>query len=119
MIFDGDCGFCRFWINRWKRVTVGFVDYVPSQELSVRQRFPELPERLFDESVQLIEADGRVFSGAEAVFRSLSYSPGKKWPLRLYQKVPLFAALTESVYRLIARNRPLFSRLSRFLFREK
>ena len=48
-IFDGDCGFCRAWIGRWKAMTGPRVDYAPSQE--VGERF--LGEPL--ESVDLVE----------------------------------------------------------------
>ena len=40
-IFDGDCGFCRAWIARWRAETGDRVDYAPSQEVAAR--FPEVP----------------------------------------------------------------------------
>ncbi len=114
MIFDGDCRFCTRWIHRWNQSTGDRVEYCPSQDSRVQEKFPELPSYIFNESVQFIETNGEVFSGAEAVFRSLAYSP-KKWPLRLYQKSSLFAALTEAAYRLVARNRTFFSWLTRLV----
>ncbi len=44
-VFDGDCGFCRLWIARWKARTGPKVDYAPSQE--VAERFPEIPKEQF------------------------------------------------------------------------
>ena len=41
LIFDGDCHFCRRWIERWREITAGAVEYAPSQE--VAERFPEIP----------------------------------------------------------------------------
>ncbi len=73
MIYDGHCNFCKFWIIRWQQATAGRVDYAASQEPRVREQFPEIPRERFEESVQFIETDGRVYSGAEAVFRSLTY----------------------------------------------
>ncbi|MCZ6572672.1 MAG: dual specificity protein phosphatase family protein, partial [Planctomycetota bacterium] len=38
LVFDGDCGFCRRWVERWKRETGDRVAYTPYQE--VGDRFP-------------------------------------------------------------------------------
>ena len=67
MIYDGDCGFCREWIARWRRLTGGRVDYATAREAAAR--FAEIPREEFDRAVQLVEPDGRVSSGAEAAFR--------------------------------------------------
>ena len=32
MLFDGDCGFCRFWMQRWRSKTRGQVDFAPAQQ---------------------------------------------------------------------------------------
>src|SRR5262244_3889781 len=89
LIFDGDCGFCRRWILRWKSWTAGRVDYAPSQEAA--PRFPEIPAETFRDSVVLVTPDGRWFEAAEAVFRSLSFAPGGGWMLTLYRALPGFA----------------------------
>ena len=34
MAFDGDCGFCRFWIERWRGATGSKVDYEPYQKVA-------------------------------------------------------------------------------------
>ena len=114
MIFDGDCGFCRLWIGRWKAETAGKVDFMPSQEAA--PLFPSIPEKDFAAAVQLVEPDGRRFQGAEAVFRSLSYAPGKGRWLAAYRRVPGFAAVSEAAYRFVAARRPAFSRLTRLLW---
>jgi predicted DCC family thiol-disulfide oxidoreductase YuxK len=31
MLFDGDCGFCRRWIGKWKELTGDRVRYAPYQ----------------------------------------------------------------------------------------
>ena len=72
LIFDGDCGFCRRWIERWKTQTRGRVDFSPYQE--VQTQFPQIPVEDFKRSVQLIEEEGRT-QAAEAVFRVLAHDP--------------------------------------------
>lgn len=112
LVFDGDCNFCTLWIRRWQQMTGDAVDYLPSQDASVAARFPEIPRERFGQSVQLIEADGLVYSGAEAVFRALAKNPKRQWPLKLFRSQPAVAKTTEWAYRLVANNRMFFSRLT-------
>jgi predicted DCC family thiol-disulfide oxidoreductase YuxK len=114
VIFDGDCGFCRFWLERWSGPDDP-VEYVPFQAPSVAERFPTIPHQRFVRAVHLVECDGRISFGAEAVFRLLAVH-GTRWPLALYQHVPGVQPLTESVYRLVAANRPFFWRLTTWLW---
>ena len=114
LIFDGDCGFCRRWIRRWEGITRGRVDYAPAQEAGTR--FPEIPKEAFERSVQLVTPEGKVFEGAEAVFRSLAYSPGHGWLLAAYRGVPGLATVTEGAYSLIARHRRAASAVTNALW---
>src|ERR1700682_6656787 len=116
LIFDGDCHFCRRWIERWRDLTAGAVEYAPFQE--VVQRFPEIPREAFERAVQFIETDGAVFSAAEAVFRWLGHKRGRKWMIRSYEHVPGFAVITEAAYRVIARHRWTASFFTRLLWGE-
>ena len=81
LIFDGDCGFCRMWIARWRSITGPSVDYAPSQEVGAR--FPEIPGEAFRKSVQLVLPDGRVLPGAHGVFATLAEA-GRRGGLRAY-----------------------------------
>jgi predicted DCC family thiol-disulfide oxidoreductase YuxK len=116
MIYDGDCNFCKFWIARWRRSTGTKVDYTASQSPRVAEQFPEVPREWFDTSVQLIETDGKIYHGAEAVFRSLTYSRFWKWTFWFYRCVPGVALTSEWAYRFVARRRQFFSLLTRLLF---
>jgi lipase maturation factor 1 len=116
MVFDGDCNFCTFWIRRWQQTTGDAVDYLPAQDPSIAARFPEIPLEQFDTAVQLIETDGSVHSGAEAVLRVLAHNPKRRRPLRVYQSSATFSNTTEWAYRLVAGHRPLFSRLTRWFW---
>lgn len=116
MVYDGECGFCSLWIHRWRCATGESVDYLPSQDPQIAERFPEIPRSEFDTSVQLIEPDGVVYNGAEAVFKSLSHNQDFHWLLDIYQVCPPLAHVTEWGYRLIARHRPFFSWLTRVMW---
>ncbi len=113
MIYNGDCNFCRLWIHRWQLATGERLDYLPFQDPCVPERFPEVPHERFETAVQLIETDGRVYGGAEAVFRALAHNPHDEWLLDWYEHSPVFAHVTEWGYRLVARHRSFFSFLTR------
>lgn len=113
LIYDGDCNFCRRWVARWSHVTGGRVDTLPSVEVS--SLFPNISSEQFQASIQLVEPDGSVYEGAEAVFRTLACHPNYSWPLWLYQRVPGVAGVTEFLYRFVARHRATFSRWTEWL----
>ena len=114
VIFDGDCHFCRRWIERWREVTRSAVEYAPFQE--VAESFPEISRKDFEEALHFIDNDGRVYRGAEAVFRSLGSIRSGRGLIWCYEHVPGFALFTETAYRLVARNRRVASFLSRLLW---
>jgi lipase maturation factor 1 len=116
MVFDGDCRFCGLWICRWRQLTGDTVDYLSSQEPQIATRFPEIPHEYFETAVLLIEPDGHVISGAEAVFRGLAKNPKIQWPLHLYESSPMLSKITESVYKFIAGHRTAFSYVTRLLW---
>ena len=33
LVFDGECPFCRAWVDYWKRLTGDRIDYAPYQEV--------------------------------------------------------------------------------------
>lgn len=116
MVYDGDCNFCILWIRRWQQLTGDNVDYMPAQDPRVPGRFPEIPHEQYDTAIQLIEPNGAVYSGAEAVFRALAHNSNRNWLLRTYENSPAFMDVTEWAYGLVARNRTWFSRLTRWFW---
>ncbi len=118
MVFDGNCHFCRRWIIRWQETTLDRVNYEPLQEAAAD--FPEIPRESFEQEVKLIDPDGRVSGGAEAVFRSLNHAvrPGLLAILAwwLYRKMPGFAPVTEWAYHQVAQHRTLASTVTRWLW---
>ena len=114
MIWDGDCYFCKRWVERWREITAGKVDYAPYQEAAAR--FPEIPVEQFKRAVAFMEPDGEAFSAAEAVYRSLRYRSSRQWLAWSYDHVPGFAAISETAYKFIAHNRSLGSTVTRLLW---
>ena len=110
LIYDGECNFCGRWIARWEQVTGKRVGYCEFQQLG--ERFPEIPRAAFEQAVQLIELDGRVLSGADAVIRLFDFAPQKRWLPRLMRGLPGFMPIARVAYRFIAAHRTFFSRIT-------
>lgn len=114
LIYDGQCGFCRFWVDYWKHLTGDRVRYAPFQE--VGGDFPQIPAENFTRSMWLLLPSGEAFGGAAAFFRLMTHVPGGHFWLRVYQKVPGFARITEAAYRFVAQHRGFLYKLTRFLW---
>jgi predicted DCC family thiol-disulfide oxidoreductase YuxK len=114
VVFDGDCTFCKTWIEYAKRVTGDRLRFAPYQE--VGPRFPDIPREDFASAVKLIMPDGEVRSGAHAVFSALESVPGKKWMLELYLRLPGGAAVSEAAYRTVARHRSFAYRVTKLFW---
>jgi predicted DCC family thiol-disulfide oxidoreductase YuxK len=104
LIYDGNCGFCKIWIEYWKKLTGDRIDYAPSQD--AREQFPQVPARAWSESVQLVRVNGSIASGAKAVFETLG----------IEQRPGIFTFLSERAYRFVAGHRDLFYWVTRVLF---
>ena len=107
LLYDGDCGFCGYWVRYWRKLTGERVDYRPYQQ--VLAQYPTIPEAEFQRAVQFIAPDGRRASGAEASFLTLAQAPGKGFWLALYRYLPGFAPISELAYAFIAKRRPASS----------
>lgn len=103
VLYDGECGFCQRWARRGERIAGPRADFVPYRQIA--SCFPEITEAEFLQSVHLIECDGCVYSGAEAVIRVLAMRPvlrGLRW---FYDHFPGFGCFSEWIYRGVARHR--------------
>src|SRR5438876_7435916 len=114
MIWDGECHFCRLWIERWREITRGEVEYATYQE--VAEKFPEISRTEFQRAVAYIDREGKVFFAAEAVYRSLRCRSSRKWLAWNYDHVPGFASVSETVYKFIASHRDFGSAITRLLW---
>jgi len=77
LIFDGDCGVCRQWVRYWDALTAGRVRYRAYQEAA--PDYPSISPDDFRHAIQLVEPDGRIYSGAAATYRVLRYAPERRF----------------------------------------
>jgi lipase maturation factor 1 len=103
LIYDGDCGFCIYWVRYWQRLTGDRVTYAPYQEVAAQ--FPEISPAAFQRAVQYVAPDGKIASGAEAALLTVSHASGKGFWLTLYRRLPAFAAIAERTYAFVAAHR--------------
>jgi predicted DCC family thiol-disulfide oxidoreductase YuxK len=114
LVYDGDCGICRYWVDYWQGLTGDRVIYRPYQEAAVD--FPAIALEAFQHAIQLIEPDGKIYSGAAATYRVLRHVPGRGAWWWLYAHIPGFAPASERFYTFIARRRGLLNRVSKLLW---
>jgi predicted DCC family thiol-disulfide oxidoreductase YuxK len=114
LVYDGDCGFCTYWVRYWQRLTGERVRYAPLQEAAAGH--PDIPVEEFRRAIQYFGPDGERAGGADAGFRVLANVPGRTSGLWLYRHLPGFAWLAELVYALIARHRGTAYRWARLLW---
>lgn len=114
LVWDGDCGFCRLWVDYWKKLTGERVTYAPYQE--VADHFPDVRGEEFAEAVRLFLPDGEMRSGAHAAYTTLAMAPGKRWLMWSYDHIPGFAAVSEAAYRVIAAHRSFFYTVTKLLW---
>jgi predicted DCC family thiol-disulfide oxidoreductase YuxK len=100
--YDGQCSFCVFWIERWKKIIGEKIEYEPAEEI---------------ESVRLI-LPGETLEGAGAVFKALTFS-GRNGFWRLYKNLPGFRPISEFAYRFIANHRNFFYKITLFFYRKR
>lgn len=96
MLYDGECSFCRRWAARVRHITHPRVDFISYQRGA--NRFPEIPEESFATAIKLIDTAGEVYSGAEAIFKALSFSPYLGWLYWLYKYLPPFRWIAKKIY---------------------
>jgi hypothetical protein len=64
------CGLCRARARRWQAGDGRSGECLPAQAASVRERFPDLSPQALATVVHLVDTDGGVYSGAEAIIRA-------------------------------------------------
>lgn len=114
MVYDGDCGFCKYWLVKWKKISKNAFDFEPYQ--SAATKFKDIPVQEFSKAVQLILLDGKVLAGAEAAY--YTYYVNNRMPIlyKWYTKIRLFRFLSDQLYRLIAKNRNSAFKLTKLVF---
>jgi predicted DCC family thiol-disulfide oxidoreductase YuxK len=105
IVYDGACAFCRQAIDaiRHRDREKQFL-YFARQTPGLDEKHPELAIGNFNTGMRLIEPDGTMYIGADAVYVISSRLPYFRWFAWTYQ-LPLINSVARRIYSWIAANR--------------
>jgi predicted DCC family thiol-disulfide oxidoreductase YuxK len=105
VLYDGHCVFCTRQVKNLERLAgAGRFDELSFQEPGVLERFPGLTHDACMKAMQLVLADGRVYSGMGAAARAITLRGWLGAFAWLYW-MPILKQLLDGVYWVIAKNR--------------
>lgn len=115
LYWDGDCGFCRSWVERWRVRTGARVHYRTLQGASARiveAAGGEPPQRIV-----LAESDGTLLTGAHAALAALAVAGGgPRMLLSAFRSLPALRRVSEWCYGWVAAHRGFCSSLTWLLW---
>jgi len=105
VLYDGNCSLCRASIARLRRFdTRHRIETLNLHDPSAQTRFPQIDREIAMRWMQAVDAQGRVWSGADAWAHIGLLLPG--WNLLAWLLlVPGIRWFAAKIYALIARNR--------------
>ena len=112
MIYDGDCGFCLFWMKKMGPLDRKQVPYTTSQASGAL--FPQVRET-YDRAVVFVNEEGQWWEGAAAISASFEYT--KK--MGLFPQRTNFRLLGLSLTELPARRKQSTLLFKTHWFRQK
>lgn len=107
IIYDSDCGFCENSIARLKGIVGDKINYISRCDIADGEH--GISAEASNGAIQFVDTDDRVYSGAQAIFKALSYKAGWGIWLKLYQHLPGFKLISEAVYKVVAKYRSKLS----------
>ena len=105
VVYDGECRFCLKQVGRLQgRDDQEIFEYVPRQAEGLDDRFPDLSEGDFNTGLRLIQTDGQIIVGADAIYRIAGKLRGYRHLAWLY-RIPGLCWLLRRAYAWVAKNR--------------
>jgi len=104
LIYDGDCQFCIHQASRLERWVNGAVRMQSFRDPGVLERYRGLRREQCEQALQLVETNGRIHSGAEAIATAFRLRPVLA-PVGWVYYLPGIRQIADWGYRLVARNR--------------
>jgi predicted DCC family thiol-disulfide oxidoreductase YuxK len=110
VLYDGSCSICRASAERVRRFNSrGRIELLDLHHPSAPQRFPQIDREEAMKWMQAVDANGRIYSGADAWARIGLLLPGWKFVAWILL-VPGVHFLSAKIYAWIARNRYRWNR---------
>ena len=115
LYWDGDCAFCRRWVERWQAASGQAVIYRTLQAAP-----PDVMAAAGGEPFQRIVMscpDGSLITGAHAALAALAADqPGSSLLLRAYRILPMFRQTAEAAYHWVAGHRKWCAAMTNLLW---
>lgn len=103
-IYDGECGFCRRWVDWLERHLTGDAEYVPYQQLEDLRAYGLTIDDVSSASYW-IDAGGRAHRGAASFSHALGQAAPPWRAVGSLLRAPIVRDVARVAYGLIARNR--------------
>jgi predicted DCC family thiol-disulfide oxidoreductase YuxK len=105
LLYDGECNLCLATVEKLRRIrTQAKLTMLPLQEADPVLLPKGIQREDLLEELHVVDGEGRLYKGAEAVIRIMRTVPGLAWLAGLY-RVPGMKGPAQSVYRFIAKHR--------------
>lgn len=114
LVWDGNCGFCKYWVIRWMRISKRQTEFIPFQKAIFQ--FTDIQEQHFKEAARLIDVDGEIYDGPAAAYKSLALAGKYPYLLDWYERNTGFQLLSDYGYQFIADHRNSAMKVTKWLF---
>ncbi len=110
ILYDGNCPFCTRQAGRLAAFARGKFALRSFHDAKVLDEFPGITFDACMQEMKIVEADGRIYGGVEAVVRAIDAGHPVVGKILYGYYVPGIRQLADAVYRWIAVNRYRFGR---------
>jgi predicted DCC family thiol-disulfide oxidoreductase YuxK len=113
LFYDGDCRFCRACaraiasLDRTRSIAL-----LPFDDSSANEMLASVPEDMRDESMHLVQPDGWVLSGGDALIELARLLPGGSHLADAARRYDALHKVFRSGYDFVARHRGQFSKIA-------
>jgi len=109
VLYDGQCGFCSWWVPRWRRVLERRGFFIETLQAAWVAEIVKLPADELVSDLRLLIRSGEQLQGA-AVYRYLTRRIWWARPIYLVSSLPVLRNIFDGCYRRFADNRYWISR---------
>jgi predicted DCC family thiol-disulfide oxidoreductase YuxK len=107
VIYDGECNFCIDKVQKFQHEDRNHtMEFIPRQDPSVEQRFPEIVGVPLDDGIVFVDAQHKLHLAADGIYRIAQNLSCPMW--RLYAAVyplPVVKQIMQFGYKIVAANR--------------
>ena len=108
VLFDGDCQFCRYQVQKLFRLSGDRLSFLSLHDTSVADRYPDLTHDALLQAMHVLDRRGRCHVGAAAV-RYLSSRLPMLWAFAPVLYLPGSLPVWSWLYRQVAKRRYRFA----------